>query len=307
MNKCMMMVGRLNEENKGYRVLNVENKTVTDFSTEEIVKLLSSGETNILNLEVNNNGELVCPHDINKYGVVGKSNAFVVVSKKIIDASIVDGISFEIADVNGLVKTYYQSEAVNLSDFYEFANASVNIRENTIRCLANSKIYTQSVLSSDERRARATAFIKELQRSNIKVVAHETPYKSESPKKYALNFLGRTGRISTAPGTESFNKNIVVKLNFEDVSINGNCRFIQPTYGYMESYYGWNTNSSPVAKLPDAEFIISPIAFYGDDFLDDDKYRKNDYAYCVHIKSLGAYVYVLENNKIGQIRLYKLD
>lgn len=305
MNKYMM-VGRLNN-GKGYRVLNVENKTVTDFSTEEIVKLLNSGETKILNLEINNNGDVVCPHDINNYGIVGKSNAFVVVSKKIMDASIVDGTLFEIADVNGLVKSYYQSDAVNLSDFYEFANASVNIRENTIRCLANSKIYTQSVLSSDERKARATAFIKELQRSNIKVVAHETPYKNESPKRYALNVLGRIGHITTAPGTESFNKSIVEKLNFEHVSIDGNCRFIQPTYGYMESYYGWRTDSSQVTKLPDAEFTISSIAFYGDDFLDGEKYRKRDYAYCVHVKSVGAYVYVLENDKIGQIRLYKLD
>ena len=306
MNNYMMMVGRLNEENKGYRVLNVEDKTVTDFSEEEIIKLLNSGEAKILNLEVNENGELVCPHDINNYGVVGKSNAFVVISKKIIDASMVDGVSFEIADVNGLVKNYYQSDAVSLSDFYEFANVRVNIMENTIRCLGNSKIYIQSALNLDERKARAIAFVKELQKSSIKIMCHKIPYKNESPSEYALNVLGRIGRIETAPGTETFNKNIVEKLKFEDVSIDGNCRFIQPTYGRTESYYGWKTNSSQVSKLPNAEFIISAIGFYTDDFLDGEKYRKNDYAYCVHVKSVGAYVYVLENDKIGQIRLYNL-
>lgn len=307
MKNYIMMVGRLNAKNEGFRLLNVETKKVIDLTEDEIIKLLQAEEIELLNLKVDENGKLVCPHDINKYGIVGKSNAFVVVSKKIIDASIVDGVSFEVADVNGLVKNYYQSEAVNLCDFYQFANVRADVGENSIKCLSNSRIYYLSKLNKDERIAKAREFVKELQSSNIKVMCHEIPYNNSSPTKYALNMLGRIGRIDIISSRENFNKDIIEKLKFDGVSISGNCKSVHPMYGNTETFYGWTTNSSAVPKLPNCEFTIKAISYCNDTFLNDGKHTTYDYKYSVYIKSIGAYVYILENNKIGKIELEKFN
>lgn len=305
--KNLMMVGRIlnNGELEKFRMVDVLTKEVLDLDKGEIKKMLQEETAKIPNLELNSNGEIACPHDINKYGIVGKTNAFVVISKKIIDGAIVDGISFEISDVNGLVKTYFQSDAANLDDFYNFANVRVRIGDNLISTLPNSNIFIIEALSKEERMARATSFVKELQKSKIEVVAQQMPYKHESSNKFALSVLGRIGRINTMPGQESFNKKIINALNFNNASLDGNCKFIQPTHGYTDSYIGWKSNSKQVTELPKAEFIIDDIDCYGDDFLNDENYNKSDYLYCVNLKFLNTYVYVLKNSKIGKVRVLK--
>lgn len=305
--KNYMMIGRLKEKNEyiGYRILEIDSKKVLDLDNSEILHMLKNEDTSILNLEINDCNNIFCPHNIEKYGVVGESNAFVIISKQVINASLVDGTIFEISDTNGLVKKYYQSDAINLQDFYEFANVKVNISKSIIEYLPNSKIYLISAISEEERKLKVISFVKELMNTGIQVTYHETPYKNESPNKFALSALGRTGYIITNPGTESFNKTIVDKLKFNNVSLNSNCKYIQPTYGYTDSYCGWSTNSPEINKLPAYEFSIAPISFYGQDFLNGKKYSKDDYAYSIHVKFLQAYVYILKNNKIGRITLCK--
>lgn len=305
--KNLMMVGRIieNGELKKFRVVDVVSKEVLDLSKQEIAKSLNEGEIKIPNLKLDSNGDVICPHDINKYGIVGQSNAFVVIIKKIIDAANIDGISFEISDVNGLVKNYFQSDAVNLNGFYRFANVHVDTINNQIKAMSNSGVYISEGLDQDERKVKAISFVKELQRSNINVALHKLPYKHESPNSFTIKALGRIGGIKTAPGTESFNKKILEALRFNNAVADGTCKFIQPTYGYTERYTGWKTSSEQATELPNNEFTISPISCYGDDFLNDNNYSKSDYLYCVNLKFLNTYVYVLKNSKIGQVRVLK--
>lgn len=305
--KNLMMVGRILEKEQFVkaRLVDVISKEVLDLGKDEIAKLLKDEEVRILNLKLNSNDEVICPHNIDRYGIVGKSNAFVVLLKKIVDASNINGIIFEIADTNGFVKSYYQTEATELDGFYKFANVRVDTVNRKINAMADSLIYVKESMNAEEREVKAISFVKELQRSKIDVVYHKIPFKHESPRDFGVKSLGRVGRIETAPGTEGFNKNILEALNFNNTIADSNCKFIQPTHGYTDSFIGWKTNSNQVTELPNPEFTIDYISTYGDDFLNDDTYKKSDYSYCVDVKFLNTYVYVLKNSKIGKVRVMK--
>lgn len=161
------------------------------------------------------------------------------------------------------------------------------------------EIITIDEMSEEERKERARLFVDELIHCDIFVVGCFEKYIRETPRKYILTALGKTGIIGIYPGTEYFNTKILEKIHFKNVS-KGECDFINQ-YGHISKYEGWNINVPEVlnTNIPKKDFEIDHRLYSTPSVLEKENINPYCVFYIVRIKgNICCNVYIDDNNKI---------
>lgn len=308
--KKLMMVGikKVKNEVKAYRMVDVEKNTVKDYTKVSLLKKLAENKLEIINMKLENQETLnVLGKGESAYGVVGETNAFVVLSKVMNNAIVT---YYEIADTCGNVFKVRPYELSNLLGVYKMANGIIEAdKENICPSPFNTNYFVKQLGDSVAiRREKAMALTKELQKANVLATGLVAISKNQSPTQFLVTANGLTGWMNTHPGTGYYNRLLPQKFKLNNLEYNGNCQSVNPSNGCRESYDGLKVTShvETIFQLSDrkVDFEIDYVSSY--DTLGEGEFY-TDYAYYVHFNALKVRVYVKKDGTIGKTSVYKID